>query len=334
MRIGVARHPRVTLLCRTISVTSAALGHTVTIDAGVEFDGRATERGWSSGSRVSANGTCHLLRAADGWVAVNLARPEDLESVPAILSEDAAGSAIEALRAAAPAWSAAALADRAQLLGVAAAALGSATGPGVRSIPVGAPGHPERGTVVDFSALWAGPLAANILQRSGFQVTTLEHVRRPDPTRRSTPLSHARLRSGQQQRALDFATPAGQAELRQLVDQADVVIEASRPRALARLGLDCGAWLRARPGRTWLSITGYGRDDPGQRIAFGDDAAVAGGLVDRDAEGCPVFRGDAVADPLSGLVAGAAVLGSQLRGGGELIDVSMAGVCADLVAHA
>ena len=34
----------------------------------------------------------------------------------------------------------------------------------------------------------------------------------------------------------------------------------------------------AAPGRIWVSVTGYGRDDPQQRVAFGDDAVVAGGL--------------------------------------------------------
>ena len=51
----------------------------------------------------------------------------------------------------------------------------------------------------------------------------------------------------------------------------------------------------------WVSITGYGRDGPAaQRVAFGDDAAVAGGLIGGDRTD-PVFCADAVADPLAGL---------------------------------
>ena len=43
------------------------------------------------------------------------------------------------------------------------------------------------------------------------------------------------------------------------------------------------------PGRVWLRITGYGTDGRiGERVAFGDDAAVAGGLVGYDGAG-PVF---------------------------------------------
>ena len=77
-------------------------------------------------------------------------------------------------------------------------------------------------------------------------------------------------------------------------------------------------------------MTGYGRDDPLQRVAFGDDAAVAGGLVARAADGTPVFCGDAIADPMTGLTAGLAALVAAADGGGWLADVAMTGVCADL----
>jgi crotonobetainyl-CoA:carnitine CoA-transferase CaiB-like acyl-CoA transferase len=74
-----------------------------------------------------------------------------------------------------------------------------------------------------------------------------------------------------------------------------------------------------------LRIAGY--DDDSGRPAFGDDAAVAGGLVGTGAEG-PVFCADAIADPLTGLEATLAVTESLNRGGGELIQVSMAAVAA------
>ncbi len=77
-----------------------------------------------------------------------------------------------------------------------------------------------------------------------------------------------------------------------------------------------------------LRITGHGAD--GERanwVAFGDDAAVSGGLVGgTDSE--PVFCGDAIADPLTGLHAALGVAESLIRGGGELIELSMAAVAA------
>ena len=129
---------------------------------------------------------------------------------------------------------------------------------------------------------------------------------------------------------LDFDHDAD--ELRELLAACDIVIEGSRPAALARrqLGPDHVA---AKPGRIWLRISGYG--EASGRPGFGDDAAVAGGLVGTDGragfEG-PVFCGDAIADPLTGLEAVSAVADSLGRGGGELIHLSMAAVAANYAA--
>ncbi len=62
-------------------------------------------------------------------------------------------------------------------------------------------------------------------------------------------------------------------------------------------------------------------------MAFGDDAAAAGGLVVWDARG-PCFCGDAIADPLSGMAATVAGLSALQLGGGWVVDVPMADVAA------
>ena len=46
-------------------------------------------------------------------------------------------------------------------------------------------------------------------------------------------------------------------------------------------------------------------------------------MTARAADGSPVFCGDAVADPVTGLIAAGAVLDSRNRGGGELVSVAM-----------
>src|SRR5271170_3031625 len=46
--------------------------------------GRAALAGFTRGGRVSAGGSSFLLRAADGWCAVTLSRPDDVAAVPAI----------------------------------------------------------------------------------------------------------------------------------------------------------------------------------------------------------------------------------------------------------
>jgi crotonobetainyl-CoA:carnitine CoA-transferase CaiB-like acyl-CoA transferase len=111
-----------------------------------------------------------------------------------------------------------------------------------------------------------------------------------------------------------------------------MVIEASRPRALAQFGLDAGDLVAAGDGpRVWVSITGYGRTGAGaDRVAFGDDAAAAGGLVVWTDDG-PLFCADAAADPLTGLTAAGASVDALRSGGRWLLDVAMAAVSADLI---
>ena len=125
------------------------------------------------------------------------------------------------------------------------------------------------------------------------------------------------MHAGKELRTLDLRGP----ELPELVARADVVVEASRPRALRQLGIVAED---VRPP-VWLSITGHGRAS--NRVAFGDDAAVAGGLVAWDDAG-PCFVADAVADPLTGVAAAAAVAEALAAGGRWMIDASMAGVAA------
>jgi crotonobetainyl-CoA:carnitine CoA-transferase CaiB-like acyl-CoA transferase len=172
--------------------------------------------------------------------------------------------------------------------------------------------------------MWAGPLCAHILGAGGASVVKVEDPDRPDGSRAGDPLLFSRLHEGHDVAAVRFTTPAGRRRLHELVASADVVIEASRPRALQQLGFSPRQFLEQRQGRTWISITGYGRSgDRANYLAFGDDAAVAGGLVAWASPDTPVFCADAVADPISGLYAAFGGFASMLAGGGHLIDVSM-----------
>lgn len=180
-------------------------------------------------------------------------------------------------------------------------------------------------TVVDLSAMWAGPLCGRLLGAAGARVVKVESTYRPDGVRAGDPRFFDWLHRGQEFRAIDFQSDTGRKELGDLLNTAEVVIEASRPRALAQLGL--APELRVfRPGQVWLSITGYGRADP-LPVAFGDDAAVAGGLVGWNSTE-PVFCGDAIADPLTGICGALAVAAAAHGGGGVLIDLPMRAVAA------
>ncbi|MDX5562889.1 CoA transferase [Streptomyces sp. ID05-04B] len=301
----------------------------VPVELGPTLFERALAAGFRLPGGASAGGSCHLLATSDGWAAVNLARPDDHAALPALLG--LLGAPRADLRTAARGTSAAELVTFAQTLGIAAAELGADRGerPPVRAKRYGPDRRRELAglRVVDLSALWAGPLCARLLGLAGARVVKVESHSRPDGARFGPADFYHRLHQGHESLVLDFASGA----LAEVVAEADLVVEASRPRALRRLGVRAEEFLAGRPGRVWVSITGYGRDD--DRIAFGDDAAVSGGLTGLDRHGDPVFLGDALGDPVTGVYAAHAAARSLERGGGELLSVSMS-ACTAAQTHA
>jgi crotonobetainyl-CoA:carnitine CoA-transferase CaiB-like acyl-CoA transferase len=294
----------------------------VAVDADTMLAGRAALLNLGRPSRISAGGATRLLATSDGWCAVALPRDDDVAALPAVLEVDTVTDPWAELSRWAATRSAADVVKRAQLLDIAAAALGEASAgePTVRPCgPTAGPRPAERLLVADLSSLWAGPLCGQLLARAGATVVKVESPKRPDGTRRGESAFFDWMNAGKFCYAVDFDTQAD--AVRRLLGVADIVIEGSRPAALRRRRLDVEN-VPGPPGRIWLRINGY-RDQP-DRSAFGDDAAVAGGLV---GDG-PVFLGDAIADPLSGLEAARAIAGSLRRGGGEVIDVAMAQVAA------
>jgi hypothetical protein len=302
----------------------------VEVDAATVLAGRAAIMNLRRRGRISAGGATRLLATADGWCALALPRADDAAALPALMEVDAVtGDAWTALSHWAATRSTEAVVARAQLLDIAAAALGEAGAepPAVRVCGGSAgPRRPDGLLVADLSSLWAGPLCAQVLALAGAVVVKVESPSRPDGTRSGEPAFYDWMNFGKLSYAVDF--DSGSDALRRLLSAADIVIEGSRPAALRRRRLSAED-LPGRPGRIWLHIGGY-RDQP-HRPAFGDDAAVAGGLVGAAGDG-PVFCGDAIADPLSGLEAARAVGESLRRGGGEVVDVSMAQVAAGYAA--
>lgn len=278
---------------------------------------RAAYTGHRRHGRVSAGGSCRLLPMADGWAAVSCARPGDPLLLGALIEAELPDDPWPAIAAWLRAHPGADLAERAELLGVAAAPIAP---PAARPPRLGSARRSVAGLrVVDFSALWAGPLCAHLLGLAGADVVKIETPQRPDGARRGNPDFYRLLHAGHRSVVLDPETAAGRRAMATLVDAADIVIEASRPRALAGFGLDAAA-----AGATWVSITAAGRGS--HRVGFGDDVAAAAGLVAMDANGEPVFCGDAIADPLTGLFAAALAVTVPA---GTLLDIPMAGVVAD-----
>ncbi len=177
--------------------------------------------------------------------------------------------------------------------------------------------------VVDLSSLWAGPLCGQLLASAGCEVIKVESLSRPDGARLGSPEFFDLLNGQKRSVTLDFANHEDLRALIDLLASADVVIEASRPRALEQLGIDRQTLLATTGISVWLQITGHGASGiDANRIGFGDDAAVAGGLVSWDGTQ-PVFCADAIADPATGLLAASAVIEALGAGGKWLLDASL-----------
>src|SRR5690606_11106905 len=159
---------------------------------------------------------------------------------------------------------------------------------------------------------------------AGARVIKVETPVRPDGARRGDPEFYRLLHGGHESVALDPGDDKQRRALHDLVESADIVIEASRPRALAGVGLEAAEFVDS--GGTWVSITAHGRES--NRIGFGDDIAATAGLVARFGGDTPLFVGDAIADPLTGLTAAVLAMSAPADGSGRLWDISMSAVVA------
>lgn len=289
---------------------------------------RAALLGLGAQAPFSAGGRFRILPTSDGWVGLSLARLTDFELVPALVEGpvEEPWEAVARWLVRSPTVSAV---ERIALLGLPGAPvteeLAGPTRPPVQLRPGGPRRAGERPLVLDFTSLWAGPLCAHLLGRAGARVIKVESRDRLDGARQ-TPAFFDLLHAGHESIVMDFGRASDRELLRTLVGAADVVLEASRPRALRQLGLF--AQTAVTNGTIWVSITAYGRTgDSGRRVGFGDDVAAGAGLV-AWAPGGPIPVGDALADPLAGAVAAAATIAALRDDHATLLDVSMHDVAA------
>jgi hypothetical protein len=304
------------------------------IDWAALLSERAALFGHSRNGRRSCGGSARLLPTRTDWIALQLPRDDDWRLVPAWLGE----SMPSALADDDSSWDAIAqhlsrrdaseVVERGRLIGL-AIATAPRTIPGdtppflVRHASEGAP-ISHRPRVLDLTSLWAGPLATSLLGDAGFDVLKVESPTRPDGARSGPEDFFDLMNHGKRAVALDLRDTQDRAHFERLLETADLVVESARPRALTQLGYAAAAWVKAKPGRIWTSITGYGREH--EWIAFGDDAAASAGLcwpADRDESEGPVFCADAIADPITGLHAAATVLAHIQSGRGGLLEFAL-----------
>jgi hypothetical protein len=299
---------------------------------------RAVANGFTIPGRRSAGGGCRLYDTLDTPVALTLARADDRALLPALFGDatlDGSDDAAIANRMARA--QASDLVAQGRALGLAIAALNEAPPGPALTITTKGPAAQKSDRpplVIDLTALWAGPLAGHLLGLTGAHIIKVESRNRPDRMRQGDPALFARLNQHKTNIALDLRQSADRDALITLIQRADIVLEAARPRALQQLGIDADQLVRETAGLTWITITGHGiTGDAAEWIGFGDDCSVAGGLSAalRDTTGAIAFGGDACADPLTGIAAAHAALAH--RGTSVRMILSMSGVVAQALAE-
>lgn len=202
--------------------------------------------------------------------------------------------------------------------------------------------------VLDLSRVLAGPWCTQTLADLGADVIKIERPGHGDDTRgwgppflrdregRETAESSYYLCANRNKRSLavDIASPAGQALIRRLARDCDVVVENFKVGDMARYGLDAESLRTADPRLIYCSITGYGQHGPYARRP-GYDFAVQGlgGLmsVTGERDGLPGAGpqkvGVAVADLFTGMYATVAILAAlrhrDATGEGQVIDMAL-----------
>ncbi|MFN3945563.1 MAG: CaiB/BaiF CoA transferase family protein [Allosphingosinicella sp.] len=192
--------------------------------------------------------------------------------------------------------------------------------------------------VVELARILAGPWAGQLLADLGAEVIKVERPEAGDDTRHWGPpfapdgaaaYFHSCNR-GKTSVAIDIADPAGQAQVRELVRDADVLIENFKVGGLARYGLDYASLSALNPKLVYCSITGFGQDGPyAARAGYDFMIQGMGGIMDLtgDPGGEPQKIGVAFADIFTGTYAAnaiqAALIGQQKSGRGCHIDMAL-----------
>jgi crotonobetainyl-CoA:carnitine CoA-transferase CaiB-like acyl-CoA transferase len=197
--------------------------------------------------------------------------------------------------------------------------------------------------VVELARILAGPWCGQLLADLGAEVVKVERPGAGDDTRHWGPpflhdadganldaaYFHACNR-GKTSRAIDIATPEGQAAVRALIAQADVVIENYKVGGLAKYGLDPASLLAAHPRLVVCSITGFGQTGPyAHRAGYDFIIQAMGGAMSLTGEpdGAPQKSGVAYADIFTGVYSAVAILAALRRrdatGAGAHIDMAL-----------
>jgi crotonobetainyl-CoA:carnitine CoA-transferase CaiB-like acyl-CoA transferase len=198
---------------------------------------------------------------------------------------------------------------------------GAATGPlaGVR--------------VIDFTAVYSGPIAASILGDQGAEVIKIESktgdlMRRGLPQNNGMGVAFTTMNRNKKSLCLDLQMDAGRDIARRLISTADVVLENFRPGVMERLGLGYAEFKEAQPKLVYVSINGVGSTGPyAKRRVYDAVIQAISGFTTLQPEGDPVMVNSLICDKITSLTASEAVVAALFQaersGRGQKVEVSM-----------
>ncbi|CAN7157617.1 CaiB/BaiF CoA-transferase family protein [Variovorax paradoxus] len=212
--------------------------------------------------------------------------------------------------------------------------------------------------VLDLSRVLAGPWCTQILADLGADVIKIERPGVGDDTRTWGPpfikdadgndtdqaSYFTACNRNKRSVTVDMATPDGQALLKQMAAQADIVVENFKTGGLKQYGLDHESLRAANPRLVYCSVTGFGHDGPYAERAGYDlmIQAMTGmmsitGRPDGEPGGGPLRVGVALTDLFTGVYASTAILAAlQVRGRtgeGQHIDMALLDVGMAILAN-
>ena len=198
----------------------------------------------------------------------------------------------------------------------------------------GTPTGPLAGVrVIDFTAVYSGPIAASILGDQGAQVIKVESAA-GDLMRRGLPKSNglggafAAMNRNKKSVCLNLQTDAGREIARQLVSTADVVMENFRPGVMDRLGIGYDSFKAEQPKLVYVSINGVGSVGPyANRRVYDAVIQAISGFTTLQPEGDPAMVNSLVCDKVTSLTAAqavtAALFQAERSGQGQRVELSM-----------
>ncbi|NVZ54311.1 CoA transferase [Pseudomonas sp. B6002] len=192
--------------------------------------------------------------------------------------------------------------------------------------------------VIEIGTLIAAPFAARLMAEFGAEVIKIEAMGQGDPLRKWRKLHEGTslwwyLQSrNKKSLALDLKSPEGLDLIKQLLGDADVLIENLRPGGLEKLGLGWDVLQAINPKLTLVRISGYGQTGPYRdRPGFGAIGEAMGGIryTTGNPDSPPARVGVSLGDSLASLHGVIGALMSLLRvktgqGDGQVVDVSLA----------